>query len=201
MANKRRECNVEEISMDFTSMIDVVFLLIIFFILMPNKSMEGQLQSYLPNAPSIQAKKDEVPPPIFNIVLTSRMEGNEIKTSIQFNNSPIGEFTTLSVPRLNQIYEMDRAEKNALLGEEYKRDEQQFDPNISPQIRSLISKMNDAALGVTGPNGAKKTDVMISASSNVPFKVVLAILNAGAGAQFENLKFVAPDNSIFKPDP
>ena len=55
--------------------------------------------------------------------------------------------------------------------------------------------MEDAAVG--SPDG-KDTDVIIDASSNVPFKIILAILNAGAGAEFPNLKFAAPSQDIWK---
>jgi hypothetical protein len=48
------------------------------------------------------------------------------------------------------------------------------------------------------PDG-KETDVMIDASSSVPFKIILAVLNAGAGAEFANMKFMSPTAEIWKP--
>lgn len=194
-----REVDQEDVVLDMTPMIDVVFLLIIFFILMPPKEMEGQLQSYLPSTgQSKDQKKPDEPTVIFTVKLDSKESGkDEISTSVTFNTIPICVFKTLSIPALNRIYKLPKDKKEKRLDDEYKRDEEQFNPALSADMRNLISHMVDAAEGAPKK---RETDVMIDADSNVPFKIVLSILNAGAGAKFTNLKFAAPDRSIFQPD-
>lgn len=194
-----KEIDVEDVNLDMTSMIDVVFLLIIFFILMPPKEMEGQLQSYLPSSDSGKPPPNpEEPPPKFTIMISSKKQGNEdIVTSVSFNNRPVCQFKTYSLAALDAIYGLPEKQKQDKLGKEYKRDENQFDPKFSDDIRLLIKRMEDAAVG--SPDG-KDTDVIIDASPDVPFKIILAILNAGAGAEFPNLKFAAPSQDIWKQD-
>jgi biopolymer transport protein ExbD len=195
-----KEVDQEETSLDMTSMIDVVFLLIIFFILMPPKKMEGQLQSYLPQDGQSETPppKDEDPPPKFYIDMVSQVEGDKVKTQIKFNGGLVTTVTSLSIPALDKIYEMPSEQKRKILEEEMANDEAMLDPNVSPDMMKLIKMMGDAAVG--SPEN-KDTDVIITATTNVPFKVVLAILNAGAGAEFKNLKFSAPDKAkIFAPD-
>lgn len=192
-----KKVDQEETNLDMTSMIDVVFLLIIFFILMPPKEMEGQLQSYLPQeGKSDSSSPPPEPKPKFNITLVASEKGSEeVATQVNFNNRPVCTITSLSIPALDKIYALPEAEKQARLAKEAKRDEQSLDPQVSPDMRLLIQRMSDAAMGA--PDG-KNTDVIIDAASNVPFKVILAVLNAGAGAEFENLKFASPSQAIWK---
>ena len=194
-----RSTEIEDVSMDMTSMIDVVFLLIIFFILMPPKEMEGTLESYLPSAGGTPPPPtDDEPPVVFGMKLVSEKVGeNEITTVVTFNNQVICDFTTLSIGELNKIYLLGSVEKKDRLKIEHDRDSKQFDPHTSDKVRKLITKMSEAA---DNAPDVKNTDIMIDASSNVPFKVVLAILNAGAGADFPNLKFAAPSMAIWKAD-
>lgn len=57
---KRRNLGMQEQMGDMTSMIDVVFLLLIFFILMPFKNTESKIESYLPKTSGQgQGKSDE----------------------------------------------------------------------------------------------------------------------------------------------
>jgi biopolymer transport protein ExbD len=194
-----KEVDVEEVNMDMTPMIDVVFLLIIFFILMPPKEMEGQLQSYLPSdgGPPKDQQEQEEPPPKFNITITSEPSGDkEVVSSITFNQRFVCQITSLSIDELDRIYQLPDSQKNSILKKEGERDKKSLDPIGSQDMRLLISRMEDAALGA--PDG-KETDVMIDASSSVPFKIILAVLNAGAGAEFANMKFMSPTAEIWKP--
>lgn len=193
-----REIDQEDISMDMTSMIDVVFLLIIFFILMPPKEMEGQLESYLPKSGgSASSPSEEEPDVKFFLTLRSSLDGEQVFTQVTFNNRPICNFETLSISALDQIYAMPKGQKQDRLAKEHERDEKQFHPQHSKKLADLINIMVEASKGA--PKGLE-TDVMIDSSSNVPFKVVLAVLNAGTGANFKNLKFAAPDKSIWAKD-
>ena len=106
-----KDIDVEDVNLDMTSMIDVVFLLIIFFILMPPKEMEGQLQSYLPSSDSGKPPPNpEEPPPKFTITISS----SKIKMKIFapkcfFNNRPVCQFTTYSLTALDAIYSFQRS--------------------------------------------------------------------------------------------
>jgi biopolymer transport protein ExbD len=189
-----KEVDQEEVSMDMTPMIDVVFLLIIFFILMPPKKMEGKLESYLPQSGSGASAEEDVK---FYMVLRSAIQGDDVITTVKFNNIKVCDFTTLSIPALDSIYAMQKSAKSSRLANEHIRDDNQFDPKKSAKVRILINKMVEAS---SGHAKGKDADVMIDASSNVPFKVVLSILNAGTGAGFKNLKFAAPDKKIWDPN-
>lgn len=59
---KRRPLDQVEKLGDMTSMIDVVFLLLIFFILMPFKTSESRIESHLPKDSGQSAAKSEEPP-------------------------------------------------------------------------------------------------------------------------------------------
>jgi biopolymer transport protein ExbD len=193
-----KEVNQEDVKLDMTSMIDVVFLLIIFFILMPPKEMEGQLQSYLPQDGTPPESNEPPPPPKpkFNITLVAEPKGaDEVVTTVNFNNRLVCTLTSLSIGALDQIYAMPTDDKNIRLKAESERDKGMLDPTVSADMRLLIQRMSDAALGA--PDG-KDTDVIIDAAHNVPFKVILAVLNAGAGAEFKNLKFASPSQEIWK---
>jgi len=61
MANKRRKVDVESQDMDLTSMIDVCFLLIAFFIMVTEVSKAEVIEIYLPDAS--YAIEDKTPPP------------------------------------------------------------------------------------------------------------------------------------------
>ena len=49
-----REATEEEISLELTPMIDITFLILIFFMLMPFKTLEGKLLAFLPTDKGIQ---------------------------------------------------------------------------------------------------------------------------------------------------
>lgn len=59
---KRRELGLTEKLGDMTSMIDVVFLLLIFFILMPFKTSESRLESHLPKDTGPSNSQQPIPP-------------------------------------------------------------------------------------------------------------------------------------------
>ena len=58
---KKKELGMAEQMGDMTSMIDVVFLLLIFFILMPFKSVESRIESHLPKDSGQAATKSKEP--------------------------------------------------------------------------------------------------------------------------------------------
>lgn len=189
--------DIEDVSVDFTPMIDVVFLLIIFFILMPPKEMEGRLQSYLPKEGG--GKPPPGPPPItFGITLRSeKISNEEIETRVLLNQEFIDSFKTNTVEMMDRIFSMEGVEKEERLTAEYKRDEAQLTPADSDVLKKLNSKLRSAA--EASPE-KYNTDVIIDAESDVPFKIVLAILNSATGLGFEKLKFTAPPPEIWAED-
>lgn len=80
MSRKRRKLELEEAVGDMTPMIDVVFLLLIFFILMPFKSPEARIQAHLPktSGPSSKSPEEE---DIDKIDIKIRRNGQEIRAS------------------------------------------------------------------------------------------------------------------------
>ena len=197
-----KKADYEETKQDMTSMIDVVFLLIIFFILMPPKHMEKQLQAYLPQDGSPPVPSNAPPPPPeakFTITLSAQPQGNEeVSTTISFNNRPVCSVISLSISALDQIYAMGVSDKRNRLEKESKRDEKTLDPTRSADLHLLIQRMGEAALGA---QKGKETKIIIDSDYNVPFKVVLAVINAGAGAEFTNISFASPSQDIWKQSP
>jgi hypothetical protein len=191
-----QKVDVEDVKMDMTPMIDVVFLLIIFFLLMPPKEMEGQLQSYLPSEEgSSEPTEPQDPKPTFKLAITAEAEGqNKVVSSISFNQRFVCDISSWSIDYLEQIYLMPEAKRKAVLEAERKKDELRLDPLGSKEMRLLVTRMEDAALGA--PDG-RDTDVLIDAAPNVPFKIILAVLNAGAAGQFMNMKFTSPSEEIW----
>lgn len=69
---KRRDLGLTEKLGDMTSMIDVVFLLLIFFILMPFKTSESRLESHLPKD-SGPSNAQQINPPMEKIDIRIRL--------------------------------------------------------------------------------------------------------------------------------
>lgn len=98
---KRKKLELVDKIGDMTSMIDVVFLLLIFFILMPFKTSESRIESHLPKD-SGQAKAKSEEPPAEKIEVTIKvikgakvdvrtLEGIEVK----FNGKRLESFVGL----------------------------------------------------------------------------------------------------------
>ncbi len=103
---KRRKFDVEDQVGDMTSMIDIVFLLLIFFILMPFKSPESRIESHLPKDSGLsQAKSEEEPVEKIDIKI-SRDDKVDLATfegvKVKINGKPIPTFSGLR----NRLSEM-----------------------------------------------------------------------------------------------
>jgi biopolymer transport protein ExbD len=181
----------QECELDMTPMIDVVFLLIIFFILMPPKDKDWIIDAYLPSDRDGVKKSEDVK---FFIRLKAQEVGQDVKSKIYFNNIYICEFKTLSITTLNEMYDIHKKSNkpnDELLTRERERDKVQFDPIRSDGLRKLMLQMDDALLSY---EVGKDVDVLIQSDGNVPFKVVMALLNAGKGGEYKNIKFAAPSS-------
>ena len=98
---KRRELGLVDKVGDMTSMIDVVFLLLIFFILMPFKTSESRLESHLPknSGPSIKSTPDPVVEKIDIRVTVNKdvaMNPQNFEgVSVSINGKKLSNFTSL----------------------------------------------------------------------------------------------------------
>jgi biopolymer transport protein ExbD len=185
----------EESKLDITAMIDVVFLLIIFFILMPAREMDYRLEAHLPEKSIDKNSPTPKQDPTYQIKITTKNIGHdEVVTQVHFNQQPVCEFVTCSLQELDRIYQLPRVQKQARLKEEYRRDELQFHPVHSDEISRLMRRLEHA---ISGTLYGKKTKLVIDASPKVPFKVVMAILNATTGAGYENVNFRDPGQIIW----
>jgi biopolymer transport protein ExbD len=84
--------NYEEIKADITPMIDVVFLLIIFFILMPPKKIESKLESYVPKDNS--KVTGDFNKTMFFIEISSKIKEQQNISTVKFNRRYICKFKT-----------------------------------------------------------------------------------------------------------
>ena len=186
--------DVEELKMDLASMIDVVFLLIIFFIMIPPKELDALLKSNLGKEgdQSVVTPKTTEP---FSIDLRARaLPGGEMETTVFFNQEKMFTMRSLSMEALDRLYASPQSEE--LLADLAALDEKRLDPMLSEPFAKLMRAMENSAAGA---QEGKKTKVILHAASNVPFKLVLAILNVGAGAEFDNLQFTKPSQEIWNP--
>ena len=60
MARKRKKKNLDEAEFTMTPILDVIFLLLIFFLLLPPKQIEGRLKSMLPKDKGLNAQPKEM---------------------------------------------------------------------------------------------------------------------------------------------
>lgn len=97
---KRKKLDVTEATGDMTSMIDIVFLLLIFFILMPFKSPESRIESHLPKDSGLSAAKTEEEP-VDKIDIKISREGDNVDLAtfagvkVRINGTAIQTFSGL----------------------------------------------------------------------------------------------------------
>jgi len=162
MSLKRTLKEMEQPSeMNMTPMIDVSFLLIIFFICLPMKVLEGKIQAFLPTDKGINPTPAE--PPL------------EIKVSVhimarQEQMRPYGPNSKPEPMPTQFRYKLGNAnEETSNLGE----------------VLDYIKKANQAARDT--PNA--KITGEIKAGHKVPHKFVIAVLNKFAEAGLEKVDF------------
>ena len=87
------------------------------------------------------------------------------------------------------------ADKSLIIKHAIGYDKEWFSPDNSKIFKKLRKAMIEAS---KGHEKGRDADVMIDANSEVPFKVILGLLNVGTAAKFPNLKFAAPRRNIMK---
>ncbi|MBF0199464.1 MAG: biopolymer transporter ExbD [Planctomycetes bacterium] len=184
----------EELSFNMTPMIDVVFLILIFFMLMPQKKVEGRLEANNPSTGGGGEAIDKLKDMEFNIRIKSKNEGDKILSSLYFNQRLLGQFLSLNSKSIETIYNLPQDQKSKALAAEHTSDTKQFNPDHAPILLNLMRQMESASFGSFE---GKKTPILIDADANVPFKIVIAIMNACTGAKFKNMRFIQPGKDIF----
>ena len=186
-----KEIDIEDMTFDFTPMIDVVFLLLIFFMLMPAKKNDRVLEANLPQHSGVK-------PPAIKITnklkLRAKEIGNILVTEVIFNNQQVCKFKSFSKASLKELYELGENQIIKVLAEQSKVDRLQFHAVTGNRIPRLINVIKE---NLKCTEKGYKTDIFIDADSKVPFKIIMAIINAGKAGRVRNLKFKRPDKSIW----
>ncbi|HEX5138008.1 MAG TPA: biopolymer transporter ExbD, partial [Planctomycetota bacterium] len=155
--------------MNMTPMIDVSFLLIIFFICLPMKMLEGKIQAFLPTDKGINPTPTE--PPL------------EIKVSVHIVAR--GEQPTMYPPPApaGRADGIPRSTQNVPTIFRYK-----IGNDETANIREVFDYIKKAYAAVKDTPNAKITGE-IKAGHKVPHKYVVAVLNKFAEAGLEKVDF------------
>jgi biopolymer transport protein ExbD len=155
------EISSEEVKLELTPMIDISFLIIIFFMCLPFKTLEGKLQAFLPTDKGINPIPQDPP--------------NEIKVSVHIvarqevprTWGPEGAQTTVKMPSTVRYKFGDREVDNLSA--------------VSTWIRNAFK----------AAQGTENTKVVgeIKAGHKVPHKFIVAVLNKFAEAGLEKVDF------------
>jgi len=156
------ELSSEEVKLELTPMIDVSFLILIFFMCLPFKTLEGKLQAFLPTDKGINPIPQDPP--------------NEIKVSVHIMArkekerqwGPKGsQQITVKMPS-TVMYKFNERESNNL-------------SEVSKWIKSAFK----------AAQGTENTKVVgeIKAGHKVPHKFIVAVLNKFAEAGLEKVDF------------
>lgn len=194
----RRDAMPDEVKVEFTSMIDVVFLLLIFFMLIPIKEMEAKLETKV-SGKKVDTENIEVEPPkvSFQIDLKSEVNGDEVLTRVSVNSSEVARLISPSPEKIKALEERGGEDWKRFVKRQRAKDMVQADPDISPELQKMSRVLLRAVVGA--PEGLD-TPVIIRSGPEVPFKWVMAVFNAGVGVNLKNLSFGAPGDEIWVPN-
>ena len=164
MAKERvvEEMQEEEVKLQLTPMIDISFLIIIFFMCLPFKTLEGKLQAFLPTDKGIQPIPQD---PI-----------NEIKVSVHI------------VPRHEEpkVWGPEGGPQQSIKMPTKVR--YRFGDQEAESLKTVGKWIRD---GLKAAEGSENTRVLgeIKAGHKVPHKFVVAVLNKFAEANMEKVDF------------
>lgn len=184
MAKKRRkkqyDDNVPSLSM--TPMIDIVFQLLIFFMLgCKMKTDEGKLKAYLP--------KDRGQGTVGN----PEIDLGELRVKLLWADQSGRPFELRKVTMSFEVY-YDQVKNGKVL---LKVGEQIFPPINKewPDYKRLYEHIVAAKADYKAPrsNLTKKMPLIIDAREPVPWKHVVAVLNAAMKAGVDDITFAAPE--------
>ena len=155
------EMSNEEVKLELTPMIDISFLIIIFFMCLPFKTLEGKLQAFLPTDKGINPTP--APPPLefkVSVHILARQEAPR-------QWGPEGGQVTVQMPTTVRYKFSDRQPTDDL-----------------KQVAAWIKNAKKAAEG-----GEAKVIGEIKAGHKVPHKFIVAVLNKFAEAEITKVDF------------
>ena len=169
MGSQLQKIAEEESKLDMTSMIDVTFLLLIFFMCtLKFKTLEGKLAAYLPKDVGVNSSDD---PPIekVEVTLTVLEEGTKLKPQRDPNATPIAWDGT---PGTRYIYGDDRIVQYAI------------GPRKTRDLKEVQDVLNQ--LHLADP----KRPATIDARKGIVYEDVVHVLDAAMNADFSEVTFV-----------
>lgn len=190
-----KKLQTDGVRIEFTALIDVVFLLLIFFMLIPIKEMEAKLETKVSGEKVDLEIKDPLDPKVsFNIHLQSQIEKQGLITRVFFNGVELAQMLSPTQIEMDHLEEQGGVDWVAFKKQQYKSDKVQTDPDLSPGLRALAVAIGNAIEG--SPEG-RHTSVVIRTEPQVPFKWVMAVFNVGVGMELTQLSFEAPGDDIW----
>ena len=173
MAKKKKSFEADEVSLDLTPMIDIVFNLLIFFMCATKfRTPEGMIESYLPKNRGQAAG-------------TPQIDLNDVRIKLLWYDGA-GRPT--------------EAEKGGLvvlkIGDDSFNAPGEFEASLYPENSPLWGKLHEKLLafkaGYKG-SGEKGLPVIIDARKQVPTKFVISALNEVVRAGIKDVTFAAPE--------
>ena len=152
----------EEDKANLTPLIDIAFLIIIFFMCLPFKTLDGKLQAYLPTDKGL-APTPETPPELF-FIKVHIVGRNEVERQW----GPKGAEVSVTMPTEVKYRFPDGTTTDEL-----------------DDVARYIAKMQRAA--ASSDNAEVRGE--IKAQHKVPHKFIIAVLNKFAAAKLEKVDF------------
>lgn len=204
MGKKAKDAIKEEVKLELTPMIDVTFLILIFFMCtLKFKTLEGKLLSYLPTDRGLANNPSEKPPPIPEIKLITLRETREQKPQfrdvrIKFQETEIAVADQLiygNDPSNTRI--ADRAEGVQFKGKTL----EQVTAALRSELKKTYKTAYEAALADAG-GGAVPEDKLpklnLAPDQYVPHFYVVWLLNLATEEKFKNISFNGLPDREFK---
>ena len=171
----------EEVKLELTPMIDVTFLILIFFMCtLKFKTLEGKLVSYLPTDKGLSSKQEEVKFEDAEIILKVPKEDNDKPVSqrrVIFlrngSNTPFGE------------------SRGIIINPDDPKDAR-FDlnpPNTLDEVSKYLKTVRDASV---------ESKAKINSYARVPHLYVVTILNRMMEAQFNEISYSGIPNRLLE---
>ncbi len=148
---RTREAAEEEIKLELTPMIDITFLILIFFMLMPFKTLEGKLLAFLPTDKGIQPIPQD---PVDSFDIDVHVIPREHKDR---DWGPTRNRSTVKMPS-KVVYKVKDRETDKI-------------EDVGKWVKEMIDTAR--AQGITDDN----IKCEIRAGHKIPFKYVIAVLN------------------------
>ena len=181
MAKRKREIEIEDIDMDMTPMIDIVFNLLIFFMCATKfRTAEGMIEAFLPKN---RGQSSGTPQIDLNEVRIKLLWYDRSGAPTNVKNVNEGGCVVLKVG--------DDLFNNAGEFEDYTHKGRNL-PEMSPVWAALHKKLLDFKAGYSG-SGEKGLPVIIDARKQVPTKYVISTLNEVVRAGIQDVTFAAPE--------